>query len=601
MLARCGEIGLDVTVAGDPEATISAGRTRADATVAAHGHAKVRVASRELPRISVDLQRTLGDAPAAARPMPSVERDLEVIALLGEGGMGRVLLARQHSLDREVAIKTLHDSATDKERDALLSEGAITGHLEHPAIIPVHALGVDAEGNPVLVMKRVEGVEWSELLRDPSHAAWGGDSRDRFAAHLEILMQVSNAAHFAHSRAIVHRDIKPQNVLIGRYGDVYLGDWGLAVRTDRPWQPQPLCGTPAYMAPEMVVGAAVDARTDVYLLGATLHQILTGLPRNVGVNMQDALEGAIGAAPFVYPSAVPAELAALANRATARDAAERPASALEFKQALTDYLQHKSSIALCQSGVERVAKLKRLIEDAAALGNEDTQQAIDLLGVEARFALEQALAEWRDNPAARRAMDELERLLSSRRARAAELERLARELDPSVSRRQRAIGLAALALVGVGLSIAAIVTDQRDLTTRRLLYQSFGPLAILAIMVAALRRAVLRTAFNRRVTLAGAAMIGGITLSRALGLLAGAGAAHVLVNDSLLVAVVSAMSAVLLFRWLAWTSLLLLAAATAAALRPERAMLAFSLATGAALLANVYFAWRTGADGKLPH
>src|SRR5207248_5943633 len=101
----------------------------------------------------------------------------------------------------------------------------------------------------------------------------GSAPGDRLGAHLEILMQVCNAAHFAHSRGIVHRDIKPQNVFIGRYGEVYLGDWGLAVRVEPRSQTRALCGTPAYMAPEMVVGGEVDARTDVYLLGATLHQI----------------------------------------------------------------------------------------------------------------------------------------------------------------------------------------------------------------------------------------------------------------------------------------------------------------------------------------
>ena len=87
----------------------------------------------------------------------------------------------------------------------------------------------------MLVMKRVEGVEWGALLDDPDHAVWEGRGRraaDRLDDHVEILIQVCNAAHFAHSRGIIHRDIKPQNVFIGRYGEVYLGDWGLAIRAD---------------------------------------------------------------------------------------------------------------------------------------------------------------------------------------------------------------------------------------------------------------------------------------------------------------------------------------------------------------------------------
>ena len=230
---------------------------------------------RGLPRISVDLRASM-DAHASS-PASGSGADLEVRGVIGEGGMGRVLVARQHSIDRDVAIKTIRDGAPETVHAALLAEGRITGRLEHPSIVPVHALGLDEAGRPALVMKRVEGTSWLALLRDPAHPGWEGwkgDPRDRLLGHLELLAAICNALHFAHSRGFVHRDVKPENVLVGGFGDVYLADWGVATRIGT--RDENLCGTPACMAPEMVTGGVVDERTDVYLLGAALHEVLTG-------------------------------------------------------------------------------------------------------------------------------------------------------------------------------------------------------------------------------------------------------------------------------------------------------------------------------------
>src|SRR5690606_18319302 len=121
---------------------------------------------------------------------------------LGEGGMGVVTAARQVFLDREVAIKCLHDDAGPRAAAQLLREARIVGALEHPNIVPVHALGADAEGRPILVMKRIEGVGWDEALAKASRTA---DSEAFLRKHLAILQQVARAAHFAHQRGIVHR------------------------------------------------------------------------------------------------------------------------------------------------------------------------------------------------------------------------------------------------------------------------------------------------------------------------------------------------------------------------------------------------------------
>jgi hypothetical protein len=594
--ARCDAVGLGEGAPAPPTATIRTAFDRGPARFATlRSRERPTASTRELPKISVELRGTLSGPPLDEAASSKRERDLEVIGTLGEGGMGRVFLARQHSLDRDVAVKTVRDSAADPERAALLAEGAITGHLEHPGVVPVHALGLDEDDRPLLVMKRVEGAPWSELMNDPRHAAWehlGGDPDDRLDGHLGVLMQVCNAVDFAHSRGIVHRDIKPENVLIGRYGEVYLADWGLALRIDGDVPPQPLCGTPAYMAPEMVSGRTIDARTDVYLLGATLHQIVTGAPRHDASNIQATLHAALESAPKTYPPSVPEELAAIANDATAADPAKRPASAAAVRQRIADYLRHKASVALARSAEERLAKLRALLGNVERLASEDRQREIDVLGAEAGFAFEQALREWADNRAAQKGAADLRELLAKRQSRAAKLERLAQDLDPGVSRRQRALGLGAVAVVGVGLSVSGFVTNGRDLTTSVLLRQSLGPFAASVISALVLRKHVLRTALNRRSTAGVIAITASIAADRALALLAGVPAAQVLVFDCVVACAIAGLTSWWLFPWLAWPAAVMAGAAVWAAASPEQAMTAFSAGTGVSLVASVFFAAR---------
>jgi len=210
------------------------------------------------------------------------EERLRPGALLGAGGMGMVRAALQESLGREVAVKALRsEGATPHKMLRLLREAWVTGALEHPNIIPVHALHLDESGAPQVVLKKIEGRPWSDFLAEPELLPGDGDP---LGWHLGVLRSVCNALAFAHSRGIVHRDVKPENVMVGAFGEVYLADWGIALAFDESASPrvprarenEMLAGTPCYMAPEMARGAPADPRTDVYLLGATLFEVLAG-------------------------------------------------------------------------------------------------------------------------------------------------------------------------------------------------------------------------------------------------------------------------------------------------------------------------------------
>ncbi len=322
--------------------------------------------------------------PATAGP------DLVVIGELGLGGMGLVHLAEQRSLQREVAVKTPRLS-DDSVWRALVREARIMGALEHPNLVPIHSLGVDAAGAPLLVMKRVEGTSWRELLRDDAHPAWTPlllGHGDRMRANVDILVQVSRALAFAHDRGIVHRDLKPENVMIGRFGEVYLLDWGVAIRlSERESAPRTIVGTPGYLAPEMVRAdpRLVDARTDVYLLGATLFEVLTGRAPHQGPTVVEALVAAAAGRPPPLSERAPAELVALVRASMALDPAARPPSAEAFREGLARYLASREVETMVQTARAALARAEAKLSSEGAT-SVDGHRAL----IEARFGLSSA-------------------------------------------------------------------------------------------------------------------------------------------------------------------------------------------------------------------
>jgi len=339
-----------------------------------------------LPRIGVDEGDGGGEG-----------AELQLQGVIGTGGMGRIELGRQRVFGREVAVKRVRpDRYCAEAVAALLRESRFTGSLEHPNIVPVHQLGLDGAGRPMLVMKRVDGASWRSVVKSLS-----------LERNLEILQQVCNAVEFAHRRGVLHRDLKLDNVMVGELGQVYVVDWGIAVPLPAPL-PHDFAGTPAYLAPEMLEPSApLDARTDVYLLGAVLHEVLTGTLRYDGADVQQVLAKARVSQSAAYGPEVPEELGALCNRACARAPEERPATALQFSEAITAYLRHKGSIELA----------KRLEQRRLELENETEPARVRTLIAETTFGFRQALEVWPENPVARRGLQ-----LAGEKAVAFELE-----------------------------------------------------------------------------------------------------------------------------------------------------------------------------------
>src|SRR5678815_5673366 len=198
---------------------------------------------------------------------------------LGRGGMGTVYLAEDRELDRLVAIKVLNTpEITHDLSNRMIREAQIIARLEHPGIVPVHDVGTLADGRIYYAMKYVRGSRLDE------YAAQGASLRDR----LRKFQSVCDAVAFAHAHGVIHRDLKPQNIMIGSFGEVLVLDWGIAKIRDDPrgsavYQTNDgtVIGTQRYMSPEQERGEIdqLDERSDIYALGAVLHFLLNNQPK----------------------------------------------------------------------------------------------------------------------------------------------------------------------------------------------------------------------------------------------------------------------------------------------------------------------------------
>lgn len=304
-----------------------------------------------------------------------VEGRYRIGSEIGRGRLGRVWEGWDSYLQRPVAIKELTTEGA-AALDHFCWESRLAGQLDHPGIVPIYDCGINAEGRPFYVMKFVRGVKFAQVIKD-HHALAADDPRRRAGFHrlLQLFVEICQAVAFAHSRGVVHRDLKPDNVMVGEYGEAIILDWGSArqcslakggaseggdgtkpptssdVRSASSWvdsqffgvgykRPGGVVGSPLYMSPEQARGEVrrLDERTDIFSLGVILYEILVGRPPVVAASLRrvrDRLQQGNYESPKSCDARVPAALDAVCMKALAKTPSDRFDSALEFVNEIT--------------------------------------------------------------------------------------------------------------------------------------------------------------------------------------------------------------------------------------------------------------------------
>jgi len=504
--------------------------------------------------------RSYSAATAFGNELHGDEARVVVHEVLGEGGMGVVRRATQTRLRRDVAVKSVRAAQVSAQRRTeLLQEAWVTGALEHPNILPVYGIEVGPDSEPLVLLKRLGTTRWLDLMHDAEALRSQLGRDDLVEWNLQVFMQICQAVHFAHSRRILHLDLKPENVMIGEFGEVYLVDWGIAMSLEDDGsgrfriasKNKEILGTPTFLAPEMLAGdgSLLDERTDVYLLGACLYFLTEGQPIRNGESLMEVLHDAILKQPPA-PTAAPPELAAVIETALSRDRAQRQATADELRRAVQAFIDHRDSRTRSNESIAVLHALKQAT--GRATNGEQTPRAeshgpIQETFDKCRIGFHGALGVWPENPQALQGLDamfvvmawyELARadletaaahvaqlespppeLLAAldigkdhrlrTRARAAKLEKLDANLDIATGQRTRTFVVGVIALAWIVLPLVRAASDSSPTSFSTLLALPIGYLLAIVALTAWARESLWRTAINRRLIGALAAAMGG--------------------------------------------------------------------------------------------
>ena len=306
----------------------------------------------------------MDEAVAIARDAWQPDSKYEILDVIALGGMGCILRARDLAAQREVAMKVVLRANGDLELiDRFTREARIVAHLEHPNIVPVHDIGWSIHGDPYFTMTWVQGANLYDLVMRLKDGDGDIVARKPLRSMLEDFGKLCDATAFAHSRGIIHLDLKPNNVMIGDYGEVILLDWGLAKQLSRetpqrtgtaigsqtangsaPTRDGIIRGTPGFMAPEQAEGnvAQQDERTDIYSLGAILYMILTHKCPIVGETPKEMIRqtrrGTIVPPGQRTDHAIPPELEAVVMKSMAQNPAQRYQKVEDLRADIEAYL-----------------------------------------------------------------------------------------------------------------------------------------------------------------------------------------------------------------------------------------------------------------------
>lgn len=289
------------------------------------------------------------------------------LAERASGGMGSIHVVRDAPLARTIALKVHHDhlAARREHVEMFLREARLTGQLDHPHVVPVHDIGVD-DGRLYFAMKLVEGRTLLDWVRSFGE---GFPARSELLDILDVIIKVCDALAFAHSRGVLHCDVKPANVMVGEFGQVYLMDWGVArlleEERSRPDEDDSdnVVGTPTHMSPEQARGARLDERSDVFAVGALLYHVLTGRPPFRGDSHVQVLAQAFLCR---YPAidevrgegVVPPALGRIVQRAMEKEPEARQRSVGELRDELLRFVRGGESFEamVCEAGETVVAE-----------------------------------------------------------------------------------------------------------------------------------------------------------------------------------------------------------------------------------------------------
>jgi len=317
--------------------------------------------------------------------IPFERERFEEVRALGQGGMGEVVLLKDHDIERMVALKRLPESPGLDQVLRFVEEIRTVGQLDHPNIVPVHDVGVDTSGRYYFLMKHLQGETLESIIEKLQRGDAAAHARFTHPVRLQIFLGILNALAYAHRKGFIHRDLKPANIMVGPYGEVTVMDWGLARRIHTPstgaeptTAPPPtslrdaaslrtqmgsVVGTPLYMSPEQARGehATLDERSDLYSVNVLFHEFLFLRHYLTGrESLAEVLEGVQQERPRVFlhvnnphQAPVPSEYAWFLNKGFSKDPAERYQSAEDMMKELRGLMDGRIHVRCSRTLVKR--------------------------------------------------------------------------------------------------------------------------------------------------------------------------------------------------------------------------------------------------------